>query len=160
VANRLRAVTPRPTLRPDTEERDMDTREAFVATAQPARPRPLRVAIVDDNEDIRMLIGLHLELDERFECAAQAVDGAEAIALLDRIDIDAMVLDMHMPGLPGSQVLQAVRAAHPEVRIVAFSADSQTLQLAARAGAAATVLKGQNLDGLTAALLRESELIN
>ena len=137
----------------------MDTKEAPVASAAPARPRPLRVAIVDDNEDIRLLIGLHLELDDRFEFTAQAADGAEAIALLDRIDIDAMVLDMHMPGLPGSQVLQVVRDAHPEVRVVAFSADSRTLQLAAQEGAAATVLKGQNLDGLMAALLHESELI-
>ena len=115
---------------------------------------PLRVAVVDDNEDIRVLVSLHLTLDDRFECAAQAANGMDALALIERGDIDAMVLDMHMPGLAGSQVLRAVRKANPNMRVVAFSADAQTLLLAAREGAAATVLKGENLDELLEALLR------
>ena len=118
--------------------------------------RPLRVAVVDDNEDIRVLVGLHLSLDTRFECTAQAANGGEAIELLDRQDIDAMVLDMHMPGLTGSDVLRAARKAGSGMRVVAFSADAQTLIVAAREGAAATVLKGDNLDRLVAALLAES----
>jgi DNA-binding NarL/FixJ family response regulator len=119
-------------------------------------PRPLRVAVVDDNEDIRVLVSLHLDLDERFECMAQAASGEEALALVERRDIDAIVLDMHMPGVTGSDVLRAARAAKSEVRVVAFSADSQTLLVAKREGAAATVLKGENLDALIAALLAES----
>lgn len=117
--------------------------------------RPLRVAVVDDNEDIRLLVALHLTLDDRFELAAQARDGLEAVALLDRDDIDAMVLDMHMPGLTGSQVLRAVRKSAPDIRVVAFSADTPTLLQAARDGAAATVAKGDNLDALLEALLQE-----
>jgi DNA-binding NarL/FixJ family response regulator len=117
--------------------------------------QPLRVAVVDDNEDIRVLVALHLTLDDRFELAAEARDGMEAIALLDRDDIDAMVLDMHMPGLAGTQVLRAVLRSAPSIRVVAFSADTQTLLQAAREGAAATVPKGDNLDALLQALLRE-----
>jgi DNA-binding NarL/FixJ family response regulator len=115
--------------------------------------RPLRVAVVDDNEDIRVLVGLQLTMDERFECAAQVSNGLEALELLARDDIDAIVLDMHMPGISGEDVLRAIRAAHSPVRVIAFSADSQTLRVAAREGAAATVLKGDNLDGLVNALL-------
>jgi CheY-like chemotaxis protein len=123
----------------------------------PTRPaqRPLRVAVVDDDTDIRVLVGLHLTLDERFECMAEAASGTEALELLTRTDIDAIVLDMHMPGLTGNEVLRAARDAHSTVRVVAFSADAQTLQVAAREGAAATVLKGNNLDGLIKALLAE-----
>jgi CheY-like chemotaxis protein len=116
-------------------------------------PQPLRVAVVDDNEDIRVLIGLHLELDDRFECAVQVGSGSEAIALVHRTDIDAMILDMHMPGISGSDVLRALRAAGSRIRVVAFSADAQTLESAAIEGAAATVLKGETLEGLVAALL-------
>jgi two-component system chemotaxis response regulator CheB len=117
--------------------------------------KPLRVAVVDDNDDIRGLIALHLTLDERFEFVAEARDGLEAIALLDRDDIDALVLDMHMPGVAGPQVLRAVLKSAPSIRVVAFSADTQTLLQAAREGAAATVPKGDNLDALLHALLRE-----
>jgi DNA-binding NarL/FixJ family response regulator len=115
--------------------------------------RPLRVAVVDDNEHIRDLVGLQLSLDTRFECAAQAANGTEALDLIDRDDIDAIVLDMHMPGVTGAEVLRAIRAAQSSVRVIAFSADATTLYAAAREGAAATVLKGDNLDGLIAALL-------
>jgi DNA-binding NarL/FixJ family response regulator len=117
--------------------------------------RPLRVAVVDDNEDIRLLVALHLTLDDRFELAGQAANGLEALALLDRHDIDAMVLDLHMPGMGGSDVLRAAVKASPEMRVVAFSADRALLLEAARDGASATVPKGDNLDGLLAALLRE-----
>jgi DNA-binding NarL/FixJ family response regulator len=115
--------------------------------------RPLRVAVVDDNEDIRVLIALHLTLDDRFELVGQASNGAEALALLESSEVDAMILDMHMPGLAGIDVLRTVLAATPKVRVVAFSADTQTLQQAAREGAAAAVAKGDNLDGLIRALL-------
>jgi DNA-binding NarL/FixJ family response regulator len=95
-------------------------------------------------------------LDDRFECAAQAANGAEALELIERHDIDAMVLDMHMPGVTGDEVLRAARAVNTDLRVVAFSADSQVLRRAQRDGAAATVLKGENLDGLIAALLAGS----
>jgi DNA-binding NarL/FixJ family response regulator len=94
-------------------------------------------------------------LDERFELAAEARDGMQALALLDRRDIDAIVLDMHMPGVAGMQVLRAVLKSAPHIRVVAFSADTQTLLEAARDGASATVPKGDNLDALLSALLRE-----
>jgi DNA-binding NarL/FixJ family response regulator len=79
----------------------------------------------------------------------------EALALLDRRDIDAVVLDMHMPGVPGAQVLRAFVKSAPHVRVVVFSADTQALLEAARDGAQATVPKGDNLDGLLHALLRQ-----
>ncbi len=115
--------------------------------------QPVRVAVVDDSEDLRVLVELHLALDERFELTAEAADGNEAIELITRNDIDAMILDMHMPGCSGRDVLRALRAAHSTIRVVAFSADAELLRRAAREGAAATVLKGENLDRLVAALL-------
>jgi DNA-binding NarL/FixJ family response regulator len=115
--------------------------------------RPIRVAVVDDNDDIRLLVAMHLTLDDRFELAGEAADGGEAIALLGRSDIDVMVLDMHMPEIGGRQVLEAWRRAHSPIRVVAFSADPQMLVEAARDGAAATVLKGDSLDDLLNALV-------
>ena len=114
--------------------------------------RPIRVAVVDDNDDIRVLIAMHLALDERFELVAQASDGRSAIALLERDDIDAMVLDMHMPEVAGRQVLSAAQRLSPDLRIIAFSADATTLLEASKSGAAAAILKGDTLDGLLAAL--------
>jgi DNA-binding NarL/FixJ family response regulator len=118
-----------------------------------AVPGPLRVAIVDDDPDIRSLIALHMSLDDRFEVIAQATDGEAAIELLSRFDIDAMVLDMHMPVVSGRQVLEAARVDRPDMRIVAYSADLGILVEAEGEGAAATVVKGDSLDRLLDALL-------
>ena len=116
-------------------------------------PGPLRVAIVDDDADIRGLIALHMSLDERFEVIAEAPDGTSAIRLLERSDIDAMVLDMHMPVVSGRQVLQAAREHRPDIRVVAYSADLGILLQAEGEGAAATVAKGDTLDRLLEALI-------
>lgn len=118
------------------------------------RGRRLRVAIVDDDRDIRDLIAVHVRLDGRFELTAVASDGSSALALLDRPDIDAMILDMHMPVVSGRQVLTAARARRPELRIVAFSADAAVLLEAEDAGAAATFAKGGSLDLLLDAVAR------
>jgi DNA-binding NarL/FixJ family response regulator len=118
-----------------------------------AAARQLRVAVVDDDEGIRALLEVNVALDDRFELAASACDGESAIALLERADIDAMVLDMHMGLLTGPMVLMAARARRPAMRVVAYSADSAMLQAAARSGAAATILKGESIDGLLDALV-------
>src|SRR5262249_22950439 len=116
-------------------------------------PGPLRVAIVDDDADIRGLIALHMSLDERFEVIAEVPDGTSALELLARLDIDAMVLDMHMPVVSGREVLQAAREHRPDIRVVASSADLGILLEAEGEGAAATVVKGDTLDRLLEALL-------
>jgi len=114
----------------------------------------MRVAIVDDDRDIRELIAVHLRLDNRFELVAEAADGTSAIALLERRDLDAMILDMHMPVVSGRQVLSAARARRPDLRIVAYSADSAMLIEAEVAGAAATFAKGGSLRLLLDAVAR------
>lgn len=111
-----------------------------------------RVALVDDDDDIRGLIAMHMRLDDRFELIAEAADGDAAIALLCRDDIDAMVLDMHMPVVSGRQVLSLARVRRPDLRIVAFSADMSVLLQAEGEGAAAIVNKGDSLDLLLAAI--------
>jgi DNA-binding NarL/FixJ family response regulator len=108
----------------------------------------MRVALVDDDADVRLLVAMHMALDSRFELIAEATDGAEAMQLLDRRDIDAMILDMHMPTISGAEVLRLARERRPDLRVVAFSADAAILIEAAGAGAAATFVKGEPLDVL------------
>jgi DNA-binding NtrC family response regulator len=111
------------------------------------QPKPLRVAVVDDDPAIRALLELEVALDSRFELAASVPDGERAIELLD-----AMVLDMHMGLLTGPMVLMAARARRPDMRIVAYSADSALLAAATKSGASAAIRKGDALTDLLDAL--------
>lgn len=53
--------------------------------------------------------------------AAQASDGAEAIALAAELKPDPAVLDLTMPGTGGMETAAAIRARSPRTRIVALS---------------------------------------
>lgn len=99
--------------------------------------RPVRVVVVDDNDDVRMLLRVELGRDARFEVVGEAVDGNEAIALADALRPDLMVLDRSMPGLGGIEALPEIRRRSPETGIILYTAHSDALtdQAALSAGA-------------------------
>lgn len=57
---------------------------------------PFQVMIVDDHPLMRRGVRQLLELDHGFEVVAEAGDGASAIDLANRLDIDVILLDLNM----------------------------------------------------------------
>jgi CheY-like chemotaxis protein len=78
--------------------------------------------IVDDEPDMRLLIGMSLTLDGACEVTAEAADGEAAIAAWVRERPDVIVLDMRMPGLSGLDVARRIFALDPTQPIVLCSA--------------------------------------
>jgi phosphate regulon transcriptional regulator PhoB len=70
-------------------------------------PTP-RVLVVEDEDDIRTLVRYNLE-QEGFR-VDEARDGAEAYEMIRRRAPDAVVLDLMLPGIPGLELCQKVRA--------------------------------------------------
>jgi two-component system alkaline phosphatase synthesis response regulator PhoP len=70
------------------------------------QPRPA-VLVVEDEDNIRELICLHLGL-EHLECV-QAADGQEGLRLARERHFDVIVLDLMLPGLDGVTVCRAIR---------------------------------------------------
>jgi CheY-like chemotaxis protein len=66
----------------------------------------MRVLVVDDEYDIRYLVQAALEHCE----VLTAADGPSALALLRHTAIDAVFLDVMMPGMDGFSVLRRMRA--------------------------------------------------
>lgn len=88
----------------------------------PAAPdRPLRVLIVDDEEDIRVLLRAQLER-AGYEVAGEAADGTEALDHCEREQPDAVILDLLMPRVNGFETIPKLRSQHPEVGVVAYTA--------------------------------------
>jgi CheY-like chemotaxis protein len=98
---------------------------------------PLRVVVVDDAADIRLLLTLQFTRDPRFEVVGQGENGAEAIDLADRLRPDLMVLDRQMPVLGGLEAIDKVRAKSPTTAVILYTAtsDEETQQAALGAGA-------------------------
>jgi CheY-like chemotaxis protein len=100
-------------------------------------PPAVRVLIVDDTREIRLLLRLTLETDRRFDVVGEAENGAEAIDAARLLQPDVIVLDRHMPVLDGVEALPGIRRACPQAAILLFTAhaDEATRQVALGAGA-------------------------
>lgn len=67
-----------------------------------------RILIVDDDPHIRELARVFLR-DEGFEIS-EASDGIEALALLETVRVDMVILDIMMPNMDGWELLRQLRA--------------------------------------------------
>ncbi|HTI15272.1 MAG TPA: response regulator transcription factor [Dictyobacter sp.] len=74
----------------------------------PEKQPPLKVLVVDDEDNIIELIRLGLRY-EGFQVEV-ASNGEEGIALAQRINPDLMILDIMMPGIDGLEVLRRLRS--------------------------------------------------
>jgi len=112
-----------------------------------------QVIVADDDESVRTLVRLNLEIDGH-EVVGEAADGSEAITATCAHRPDVLILDMMMPGTNGADVLRRLAGCDTGKRtnVVAYSASSTHLELAGELGADATVLKSGDMSALLAAV--------
>jgi CheY-like chemotaxis protein len=122
-----------------------------------SRSTPLRVLVVDDDEDIQDVLVLMVK---RFgHDAHRACDGVEAIEALVEHTYDLVLLDLMMPRMTAEDVIRWLQE-HPErgsdtrVIVVTGSADKHRAKLEAL-GAHAVVSKPLGLQQLRELLSRE-----
>jgi CheY-like chemotaxis protein len=102
---------------------------------------PIRVALVDDEPDMRDLWRAWLSKAGDFVVVGEAGDGDSAIALATREQPDVLVLDLAMPGRSGLEALSGLVACAPDTKVLACSAYEDLLTEAVDRGAAASFLK-------------------
>ena len=103
----------------------------------------LRVVIADDHSVVRQGIRGVLEEVEGLEVVGEAGDGEEALALVEALAPDVVVLDVNMPGKGGLEVAAELRDAANPVRVLVLSMhdDPEYVLQAVRSGADGYVLK-------------------
>ena len=87
----------------------------------PAASRPI-VLVVEDEQNIRELVCLHLGL-EKYDCIPCA-DGETALKLARDRHFDLVILDVMLPGLDGVTVCRAIRrdSESPDVPVLMLTA--------------------------------------
>jgi len=83
----------------------------------------VRVLIVDDEEDMRVLVRNLITLaNDGLSVAGEASSGAEAVNVWREIRPEVVLLDQRMPGLTGLETAKAILREDPNQMIVLFSA--------------------------------------
>ncbi|MGH8890872.1 MAG: LuxR C-terminal-related transcriptional regulator [Acidothermaceae bacterium] len=122
-----------------------------------ASATPVRVVLVDDHRLFRS--GVRAELGPRIEVVGEGDDVATAVASITATVPDVVLLDVHLPGGGGVEVLRAVLPTFPDVRFLAVSVSDAGEDVIGtiRAGARGYVTKTISGADLTDAVLRVAE---
>src|SRR6478736_4909144 len=123
------------------------------ATAPLGASERIRVLVVDDNDGFRESL-VFLLSGEDLEVIGQARTGPEAVEMTVRLMPDVVLMDVRMPEMDGIEATRRLKAARPNVGVVALS--SMEEQRAVRemlvAGAAGYVLKDSDGDAIVHAV--------
>jgi DNA-binding NarL/FixJ family response regulator len=114
----------------------------------------IRVLIADDQPRARrslhaLLTAIHWghhsrseRSNSQIETVGEANDGQQTIDLVEALQPDVVVMDMHMPTLSGVATIRIVKSRWPKVRVVVLTMYATDRVAALEAGADAYLLKG------------------
>lgn len=104
----------------------------------------IKILIVDDHPVVRDGLNAVLETQADFEVVGEAGDGHEAVAQVEKLEPDVVLLDLDMPRLDGLGALRSIMERRPQTKVIIFTvfdADERILA-AVQAGAQGYLLKG------------------
>jgi CheY-like chemotaxis protein len=113
--------------------------------------------IVEDESDLRLMTRMILESRPGFD-VLEAENGREALDLLDRSEVDVVLLDIRLPDMEGWDILERLteQGRFPALPVVMVSAHStpSTAERALREGVRAYVTKPFTSEELFDAIAR------
>jgi len=103
----------------------------------------IRVAIVEDDEQVRENLARLIGEAKGFECVATFASGEQAVSGFPRRVPDVVIMDINLPGISGVECVRQLKSAFPDVHIVMFTVydDSERIFQALQMGAAGYLLK-------------------
>jgi len=110
----------------------------------------VRVLLVDDHTVVRRGLRMVFDLEDDLEVVGEAADGREALERVAELRPDVVVMDLLMPVMNGVDATRAIRAAYPDVEVVALTSvlEDRMVVDAVEAGAAGYLLKETRPDDL------------
>jgi two-component system, NarL family, response regulator DevR len=120
----------------------------------PAKPKSIRVLLVDDSEVVRMGLWALLDGTEGIQVVGEAGGIAAAVRLAVELRPDVVLLDIRLPDGMGFDACRQILAKLPDTRILVLTsvAEEKLVDESIRAGAHGYLLKEINGQGLLKAI--------
>lgn len=105
---------------------------------------PIRVAIVEDKDEIREALRVLINGSIGYECVLTFPDAESAVATLPTNPVDAVIMDIHLPGITGDRAVAMLKPVLPDTQFMMFTIfdDDDHIFNALQAGATGYILKG------------------
>ncbi len=113
---------------------------------------PIRILIVDDHSIVREGLRAILHSEGGMEVVGQAAGGTAAVEMFSALRPDVTLLDVHLPGESGLEILSGIRKHSPSARVLMISTfdHDEDIIRALQLGARGYVLKDVGASELAA----------
>jgi len=114
----------------------------------------IRVYVTDDHHIVRRGIKQLLETEPGIEVVGEATNGREAVADMDMLKPDIVLMDLVMPVMDGIETIRQIKAGHPSIQVLvltSFATDDKIFP-AIKAGALGYLIKDTGPEELVRAI--------
>ena len=134
----------------------MSTDDARGAGPDGAAAGRITVLIVDDHTVVRRGLRGFFDLLDDIEVVGEAENGQRAVAMVDSMHPDVVLMDIVMPAMDGIAAIGEIKHRHPDVEVVALTSfiEEDRVRAALEAGASGYLLKDAEADDVAAAIRR------
>lgn len=113
-------------------------------------PQKIKVLIADDHTIVRSGVRLLLDAEADIEVVGEALDGVEAVDLVQQLRPKVVLMDIAMPGMDGMEATRHIKDEWPEVNVLVLTMhrrDEYFFEML-KAGASGYILKGAETNEL------------
>lgn len=108
-----------------------------------AQDMQIKVAIVDDDEDIRASLAALIRRAQNFKLTGDYANAETAVKEIPRYPPDVVLMDINLPGMKGYECVRQLKATRPDIQFLMLTVyeDSDSLFNSLKAGASGYLLK-------------------
>lgn len=116
----------------------------------------ISIVIAEDQRLLRGAMASLLDLEDDIEVAGEAGDGAEALAMIERLKPDVCLMDIEMPLMSGLEVAEILKSRGHATRIIILTTFARPgyFERGVKAGIQGYLLKDEPVDKLADAIRR------
>lgn len=83
--------------------------------------KKIRILLVDDHDVVRSGVRMLLENEADLVILGEAGNGQQALELVEKLDLDVVIMDITLPDMSGIEVTQRIKQSHPKIAVVALT---------------------------------------